>query len=237
MKKILYILFVLCFVAGCAEDSEATITIEHKDGLTVYYPQRYFVELVCGTRPSIEDNNVIFCAEAAFTGQCLDKFVHSNIAGNHVSNGTHYRGYTCKVNSGAFIYYNNTWHFLYKNYSEQLKTAANNGGMGFGQYMIIYNYEEKERYVRGTLQNYYRALCEIDDKLCIVESDSVLSFDEFVRKLKSLHPKHALYLDMGTGWNYSWYRNSQGEIHILHPKRESSKYQTNWIVFRRKVGN
>lgn len=39
----------------------------------------------------------------------------------------------------------------------------------------------------------------------------------------------ALYLDMGPGWNYSWYRDENGnpvEIHSI-----PTEYATNWITF------
>lgn len=44
--------------------------------------------------------------------------------------------------------------------------------------------------------------------------------------------KNALYLDMGGGWNYSWYRDSVGKAHDIHPQTYGSIYQTNWIVFK-----
>jgi hypothetical protein len=39
----------------------------------------------------------------------------------------------------------------------------------------------------------------------------------------------ALYLDMGTGWNYSWYRNEYGDAVEIHEKW--TPYATNWITF------
>lgn len=55
----------------------------------VYTPSYSAVDLVCGTQPSKYDSSVIFCAEAAFTGE-LKPFDHSNIAGDHVSKGKKY---------------------------------------------------------------------------------------------------------------------------------------------------
>ena len=37
-----------------------------------------------------------------------------------------------------------------------------------------------------------------------------------------------LYLDMGRGWNLSFYRDAEGKLHILHPY--AHPYCTNWIV-------
>lgn len=218
-----------------AASSVSHMRIEHEMGLTVYFPHSYTIDLVCGERPSETDSNIIYCAEAAFTEKCLDKFDHYNIAGNHVSGGTLYRGYPCEPNTGAFVFYNGRWKFLYDTYAGELKIAAQNGGMGFGQNMIIFNGTAKSLFLKDKTLNIYRALCETDKgSLCIVESDSELRYSDFVKRLSAVHIQHALYLDMGAGWNYSWYRDAQNQLHVLHPKKHNTKYQTNWIVFRKR---
>jgi hypothetical protein len=40
--------------------------------------------------------------------------------------------------------------------------------------------------------------------------------------------ENALYMDMGAGWNHSFYRDENGLVHILHPKGHD--YPTNWLV-------
>ena len=52
------------------------------------------LDLACGKMPDTTNENVLFCAAAAFTGKCLDYFDHSNILGHHISNGVLYEGYT-----------------------------------------------------------------------------------------------------------------------------------------------
>ena len=45
---------------------------------------------------------------------------------------------------------------------------------------------------------------------------------------------HALYLDMGRGWNYAWYRDKGGKVKEVFPESKlapSYKYRTNWITF------
>ena len=37
------------------------------------------LDLACGQMPDTAQENVLLCAAAAFTGQCLDHFEHSNI--------------------------------------------------------------------------------------------------------------------------------------------------------------
>lgn len=201
--------------------------------LNIYEPHYCSVDLVCRQRPSFEDASVVYCAEAAFTGQCLTKFNHMNIAGNHVSRGVYYRGYRCRANTGAFVYYKGKWKFLYKNYASELKLAERNGGMGFAQNMIIFNSKKLPLFRKDKPRNIYRALCDLKGKLCIIESQNSMAYSDFVNELKKLGVKHALYLDMGGGWNYSWYRDAKGNTHIIHPQNKGSIYQTNWIVFRK----
>ncbi len=38
-----------------------------------------------------------------------------------------------------------------------------------------------------------------------------------------------MYLDMGGGWNYAWYRQTENKVIELHKKTHS--YTTNWLVF------
>lgn len=49
-----------------------------------------------------------------------------------------------------------------------------------------------------------------------------------MKYLKDFKVKHALYLDMGSGWNHAWYRDN-GKVVVLHPKTHN--FCTNWITF------
>ena len=80
----------------------------------------------------------------------------------------------------------------------------------------------------------YRALCEKNGKLCIIESKKVVTYEDFVKYLVEFKVKHALYLDMGSGWNYAWYRDKEGKMKERFPESKRSpsyKYRTNWIAF------
>ena len=201
------------------------------NGLTVYYPQFSSIDLVCGTMPSQQDTNVVFCAEAAFTHELLDEFDHSNIDGDHVSGGKRYKGAKCKDNSGAFAWFDDTtWEFVNGEYNTLLDSVAAAGGMGFGQAIIIHEGESLRPLWREGV-NRYRALCEKDGRLCIADSRDEVSYEQFVALLEAFEPRHALYMDMGKGWNHSWWRDSEGKVHEIHPVAEKSRYCTNWITF------
>ncbi len=197
-------------------------------GLIVLYPQFDSVDLVCGTMPSKKDKKVILVAEAAYTGELLKDFKHMNIAGDHVSNGKRYDGYTCDRNTGAFIYYNKKWEFCYKDYSKKMDIAAKNGGAAFAQELLIHKGKQLQTVRKNNNKNQFRALCNHKGKLCVVESKSVISLGDFKNKLLKLGVTDAIYLDMGKGWNHAWYRDN-GDVVELHP--HTHNYCTNWITF------
>lgn len=206
-------------------------TVTHIDtlGLKVLYPNFSKVDLVCGTMPDKDDDSVLLVMAAAYTGQRLKVFKHSNIAGNHVCGGVLYNGYRCTGNTGAFVYYNNAWKFCYKNYASELRNAANNGGAAFAQEMIIYNdtIRETVRPNNGK-PNVFRALCEYNGKLCVIESLQIIQFGDFKKKLQIYGVTHAINTDMGSGWNHAWYRSETGIVELQPYKHP---YCTNWVTF------
>ena len=120
-------------------------------------------------------------------------------------------------------------------YDELLDSVAAAGGMGFGQALIIHNGESIRPLWRDNLGSnkvtHYRALCEKDGQLCIVDSRDEVEYATFVEMLEAFEPRHALYLDMGAGWNHSWWRDKDGKVHEIHPVADKSRYCTNWITF------
>lgn len=205
-------------------------------GLRIYYPHLGSVSLVTEEMPDTSHFNISFCCAAAFTGQCLNEFKHSNIAGDHVSDGLgkRYRGFRCTRNNGAFVAYNGGWKFLHKNYSSELDSAAAYFGSGFAQEMMIHEGVEVCHTRPDSSQNRFRALCEINGELCIADAKEWGTFRTFINNLLAAGATEALYLDMGEGWNHSWYRpevNSElmGPAVIIHPKVHD--YCTNWLTF------
>ena len=216
-------------VLNNAVSEKINTTKTEEDGLIIYTPSYSNINLVCDTMPDKANSSVIFCAEAAFTGELLKEFKHTNIAGNHVSNGKRYRGYPCRRNTGCFVFYNGSYKFLYKDYSYELNNAAKNGGMGFGQETIIHKGKRLECKRKDSNKNEFRVLCELDNKLCIIDSKGIVEFGKFAQQLLDVGVTEALYLDMGAGWNYSWWRDAEGIAHDIHNRRID--YTTNWITF------
>ena len=195
-------------------------------GLKVLYPKFSRVELVCGTMPSKDDRDVVLVMAAAYTAKCMKEFKHSNIVGMHVSDGVFYNGGT---NYGAFVYYNGKWKFVSKNHNKaEMLLAAEQGGAGFSQELLILNGEIQKTNRGDNNQNIFRALCDHNGRLCVIESQRVIKFGDFKKTLKTYGVTQAIYTDMGSGWNHAWCR-SDGKIIILQPYKHP--YCTNWITF------
>lgn len=225
-KSPLIVILLLFVLKGYA------VTVESTKNLIVYYPKYTKIDLVCGHMPKTSLKNVEFCCEAAFTGELLTEFKHSNIADNHICNGIMKKGYRCKANTGGFVWGYGKWRFMRKT---DYPTEAKGWNMGFCQLLII-----KDGTIRPigmkmkNNRNIYRALCEKDGKLCIIESKKVMTYEFFVKCLSVYKVTHALYLDMGRGWNYAWYRDQEGKVKECFPESKlapSYQYRTNWITF------
>ena len=181
LRRLFILVFALYSMMISYGQQADVMRIETTNDLIIYYPQYSDIDLACGQMPEKTDTNVIFCCEAAFTGELLKEFKHSNIAGHHVSGGKFYGGYSCKPNTGCFVFYKNQWKFLLHNYVGELKVAANNGGMGFGQNMIIYDGETQPFFRKLQRKFEYSALCEYHGKLCVIDSKGVVSYASFIR--------------------------------------------------------
>lgn len=209
------------------------VEVESRDSLVIYTPDFKRIDLVTGTMPSKSEEDVILCFEAAFTGELLDEFKHSNIAGHHVSGGVFYKGYKCGPNNGVFTWDHKTgWRFYnygHANSESVLKDVAAKGGMGFCQSLLFHEGKRFKGCFKASSVNQYRALCELNGELCIIDCSRPLTFGSFMDGLQALGVANAIYCDMGYGWNYSWYRQDDGTVREIFSS--PGKYTTNWVTF------
>ncbi len=77
----------------------------------------------------------------------------------------------------------------------------------------------------------YRTLAELNGHLCLIDSVNMLHFEAFMEELQRLGVTNALYMDMGAGWNYSWYRNAAERVITLFGL--PVPWSHNWVVFRK----
>ena len=220
--------------------------VDSTELLTIYDITDCPIDLACGQMPDTTQENVLLCAAAAFTGQCLDYFEHSNILGPHVSGGILYEGYTENKEDIPFAerYALFTWggkdlngNMLAKKIchfpcDDVLQSTVEHGGMAFTQHWVIKNgaiYEHKIQPLNRV--EYFRSLCQKGNRFYIIANREVMAYQDYLQALLEVGVEHALYMDMGAGWNHSFYRDAEGKTHIIHPKGHS--YPTNWLVVMR----
>lgn len=220
--------------------------IENTELLTIYDITDCPLDLACGQMPEITQENVLLCAAAAFTGQCLDHFEHSNILGPHISGGKLYEGYI--ENKGEIPFAERYALFVWEGKDlngkmlgkkicgfpceDVLDSAVAHGGMAFTQHWVIQNGEIYAHKIQPLDRvEHFRSICEKDNRFYVIANREVMAYKDYLQALLEAGVENALYMDMGAGWNYSYYRDKEGQVHILHPKGHD--YPTNWIVVMR----
>jgi hypothetical protein len=188
------------------------------------------LDLACGTMPKIEQEEVVLCVAAAFTGKCLDQFAHNNILGPHISQGVLYEGYEEEGGYAIFASWGSQKCFFELEEQEKLEEVAAVHGMAFTQYWVVKDGEGYNPPRQTVKQEYYRCIAQKAGRTYVIESKEVVKFDFFVKCLVEIGVENALYMDMGKGWNHSFYRNKEGEVHILHP--QTHDFCTNWLVVK-----
>ena len=104
----------------------------------------------------------------------------------------------------------------------------------FQQVLLVQNGKDvyTGKPIKVTSKNIYRAACIMSDgNFAVFQSHENLSLGRFIRSLVNLGVSDALYLDMGTGWNYGWYRETRKDASVrLFESR--TPYQTNWLLIK-----
>jgi len=199
---------------------------------TVYviFPEYTGIDLVCENRPSKSDDSITWCSAAAFQHTVSLQFTQENVEGDHAVNGTLYESPYNKDGFAAFVFSEGEFSFAFDNATEAVKEAAEKGGSGFMQFGLIQDGETVMNFDRPRARC-YRTLAELNGNVCIIDSVNMLHFDEFMEELHRLGVTNALYMDMGAGWNYSWYRAATGKVVTLFGL--PVPWSHNWVVFRK----
>ena len=205
-------------------------TIYNTGTVYIFFPEYSSVELVTGDRPSKSDDSITWCCGAAFQHAVSLGFSEENVEGDHAVNGAYYTSPYTRDTFGAFTFADKKFAFTFDNATDAIKTAAEAGGSGFMQFALIDNKKTVMNFDRPRARC-YRTLAELNGHLCIIDSVNMLHFDEFLAELDRLGVTNALYMDMGAGWNYSWYRNASDKVVTLFGL--PVPWSHNWIVFRK----
>lgn len=213
------------------------IHIDSTEHFYIFNPKYTSIDLVCGTRPDTLDHSVVMCVPAAFTGKILDTFFHENIAGHHVSGGNYYKGYECPQNMMGFVYFDDgTWQMLPSVEYNVLIFFRKDVVCAFEQAAVVRcdTIFEPRLYKNLDKKEYFRSLCEMPDgQLRVVMTREKVRFGDYRQWLcDELKVHNSIYMDMGPGWNYSWYLGDNNRHHEIFPMKKFTKNQTNWLIFK-----
>lgn len=208
---------------------EDQTTIYKTDTVYIFFPEYSDIGIVCKDRPSRSDESITWCSGAAFQHAVRLGFSQDDIEGDLASDGKFYKSPHIQDGFAAFVFADGTYSFEYDDPSGSIKKAADAGGCGYMQYAIIQNGEPTD-FVQPRLRN-YRVIAELNGHLCLIDTVDLMYFDAFLEELLKLGVTDALYMDMGAGWNYSWYRDVSGKAVSLF--NFPVPWSHNWIVFRK----
>lgn len=223
--------------------SNRSMLVDTTQQLIIYDITDFPLDLACGQMPDTANENVVFCAAAAFTGKCLDYFDHTNILGQHISNGVLYEGYTEDKDGIPFAerYALFVWQgidslgrMLPKGFHSipnnlLLEKTTLKKGMAFTQHRVIKDGEVFSPCIQPLERSeHFRSICHKGDRYMVIANKDEMPYSEYLDLLLAYGVENALYMDMGSGWNHSFYRDADNQLHIIHPKTHS--YPTNWLV-------
>lgn len=205
-------------------------TIYNTGTLYIIFPEYSQVDLVCEDRPSKSDDTITWCSGAAFQHTVSLSFSQENVEGDHAVCGEYYESPYNKDAFAAVVFYDNDFEFVFDDTTTAIKKAAEAGGSGFMQFGLINNKEVVMNFDRPRARC-YRTLAELNGNLCIIDSVNMMHFTDFMEELQKIGVTNAVYMDMGAGWNYSWYRRPSGKVMTLF--NLPVPWSHNWIVFRK----
>lgn len=200
-------------------------------------PSTTLITMADSVIPDISDSSIALCVEAAFTGELLPEFKSTNVAGDYVIDGIFHKGYKCKANTGFLCTFNgHPFISSSEHVKEWIDKSVASRATLFQQILIVQNGKDVYRGtpIKPATKNIYRAACIMTDgNFSVIQSEKALSLKDFIDSLIRLGVSDALYLDVGTGWNYGWYREtSESPVVKLFDVR--TPYQTNWLIIRKR---
>ena len=212
-------------------DYRYVVTLLQTDDLYIYCMDYDNLVYVTEKRPSCDYKSILMCVAGAFQSTYQLGFKENNIVGWHTSKGRLERG-TPQDDLGAFTYVDGVARIWDVDEAEgAIREAAERGGLGYQSFIVLKDGE------RGSFKTHefrcFRVLAILDGRACIIDSRTFMHFDEFVQKLREFGVTGAIYSDMGSGWNYSWYRDADGQPQTIIGM--PWPFSHNWLTFQKDV--
>lgn len=209
--------------------ADKDVALLQTDDLYIYYPDYDCLSYVTGERPSRDDESILMCVAGAFQSSYQLGFDEDNIVGWHTSKGGLERG-APQDGLGAFTYVDGVARIWDVGEAEgAVREAAEKGGAGYQSFIVLKGGE------RGSFRTHefrcYRVLAIMDGRACIIDSRTLMHFDDFVQRLREFGVTDAIYSDMGSGWNHSWYRDADGQPQTIIGM--PWPFSHNWLTFQK----
>lgn len=206
-------------------------TVVYNTGeLYVIFPEYSNIEIVLKDSPSKSDESITWCCGAIAHRTTSLFFDENNLEGDYAVKGVFHDSPYDWDEFGAFTFADGKYAFEFDDPTGAVKEAAEKGGSGYMHFALFKDGEQMLNFSRPRPRG-YRALAELNGNLCIIDAVNLMDFPEFAEKLKKLGVTNALYMDMGSGWNYSWLRLPSGEVKSLFGL--PVPWSHNWLVFRK----
>lgn len=196
-------------------------SVQYKE-LDIFYPQFDTIGLCC-------TNIMIPCfhkdVTMALAGPLTRNYglisSHDRIVGRCVSDGKVYLESEPIPLIGTFVFCEGKYAFYNRLTGEKLKElfddTARKNGIAFQGYEWVVNGERTSLWFKNKEKKYhFRALCNLDGRLCVIECREKTECERFKDLLTELGVKNAINLDTGLGWQNSWRMDSGGRSRIMH---------------------
>lgn len=197
--------------------------VRHYKELDIYCPQFDSIELRCTNMllPCLH-KEITFAISGPYTANRRLIPSHDRIVGWHITDGKLYEGARTDIPLDTFIYSEGRAFFYFDDFPEEklkglLDDASGKNGMAFQSMLWIFNGERTSLWVARKYRKYhFRALCDYQGRLCIIESREKTQAERFKDLLQEIGIRNAIHLDTGPGWQNSWWRDANGKARILH---------------------
>ncbi len=186
-------------------------------------------------RPSQQDEKVLLCIPAAFTskeGGLCGLYAKNGQIANEKAVDMGIGGAAVIKNGELEIIDTNSGQHINRDFVQNLK---DNKFSFFQQFQIIKggnaeSFRDKSHFQRRCIAT------RGDKKVCVIESDSSITFNEFAHDLLDIGVDNAIYTDMGP-WSEGWYRDAKAGVVKIGESRYMTDRQTNWFVLKKNPGN
>ena len=153
------------------------LKIETTNDLIMYDVTDCQLDLACGNMPEIDQEDVVLCVAAAFTGKCLDSFSHSNILGPHISQGILYEGYDEEGGYAIFASWGEEKGFFELGNQKKLEEVVEARGMAFTQYWVVKDGKGYNPPRQTIKEEYYRCIAQKGGRTYVIELINVYFLD------------------------------------------------------------